>query len=86
MDDAYPFSKSFGRASSRDEVIDSAHTVYHRLLSLNPERDSLSCEVINLLALEDDGVTLNMPKKKALRKLFRPDANQELSFLAFTQM
>ena len=85
MDDAFPFSKAFGRASTRDEVIDSAHTVYYRLLSLNPERDSLSCEVIDLLALEDDGVTINMPKKKALRKLYRPDANQELSFLAFTQ-
>jgi|Transcript_5448 hypothetical protein len=67
MDEDFPFSKSFGRGSSRDEVIASAHTVYCRLMSLNPERSSLSCEIINLLALGDDGVSVNMPKKKFLR-------------------
>lgn len=86
MDDKYPFGEAFGPASSRDEVIASAHNVYHRLLSLNPGQSALSSEVIYLLALEEDGVTMNIPKKKALRKLFRGDAQQELSFLAFTQI
>lgn len=71
MDEDFPFSRSFGRASIRDEVIASAHTVYYRLMSLNPERSSLSCEIINLLALEDDGVSVNMPKKK-LSEAFSP--------------
>jgi hypothetical protein len=72
IDEYFPFSRSFGRASSRDEVIASAHTVYYRLMSLNPERSSLSCEIINLLALEDDEVSVNMPKKKLSERFFAP--------------
>jgi len=85
MDDARSFGEDFGPASSRDEVMASAHAVYHRLLSLYPGHSSLPWEVFSFLALEEDGATTNMAKKKALRKLFRPDANNELSFLAFTQ-
>lgn len=85
MDDEQAFGESFGAASSRDDVISSAHTVYHKLLKMTPGRDMLSCDIFDMLAEEDDGVTVNRAKKKAFRKLFRPDANNELSSLAFIQ-
>lgn len=85
MDDDQPFGDTFGLASTRDELIASAHNVYHRLLKLTPGRSIVSCEFYDMLALEDDGETVNTGKRKALRKLFRPDANNELSLLAFVQ-
>jgi small-conductance mechanosensitive channel len=67
-------------------VVKSAQVVYGRLLSLTPDCDgSLPYDVFDLLALEEDGTTTNMAKKKALRKLFRPDAKHELPFLDFLQ-
>ena len=85
MDEEYPFSASFGPASSRDEVIESAHHVYQRLLELTPGRNTLSCEIFDMLTVDADGDTVNTGKKKVLRKLFRPDVKNELSMLAFIQ-
>lgn len=85
LDDDHPFGELFGKASTRDQVIASAHDVYQRLLKLTPGKAKVSCEFYDMLALEDDGENVNYGKRKALRKLFRPDANNELSLLAFVQ-
>lgn len=85
MDDEYPFGATFGPACTRDQLIDSAQEVFHRLLKLTPGREKVSCEFYEMLALEENGETVNNRKLKALRKLFRPDVNNELSLLAFLQ-
>ena len=85
MDDEFPFGEVFGPASTRDELVASAFEVYHRLLKLTPGRPKLLCEFYDMLALDDDGETVNIGKRQALRKLFRPDANNELALLAFVQ-
>jgi hypothetical protein len=85
IDDTNPFGEAFGVASCRDQVLNSAELVYHRLLKLCPDRCNLSYEVFEMLVDDDDGKLVNDAKKKALKRMFRPDANLELSMLAFLQ-
>jgi hypothetical protein len=85
IDDASPFGEAFGPASCREEVLNSAQQVFHRLLKLNPDRSKLSYEVFDMLVEDDDGIYINISKKKALRKMFQPDAKNELSLLSFLQ-
>lgn len=85
MDDNFPFGGAFGPAGTRDQVVSSAASVYGRLLKLTPGREKVSCEFYEMLALEDDEETINVSKRKALSRLFQPDANNEMSLLAFVQ-
>lgn len=65
----YPFSYSFGPASSREECIGSAQSVYERLLlHKHPERDYLHFETIALLALDSKG-RLDTDKARRLIKV-----------------
>lgn len=50
-----------------------------------PDRCNLACEVFDILMDLDDGKLLCDAKKKSLKKLFRPDANREISAVAFLQ-
>jgi hypothetical protein len=84
MDLQHPFSTSFGRASTRDECINSAEAVYNRLLKLSPGSRLLSFDVLQVLAENDDG-TVDSDRRKHLKQLFRPDAYNELPRLAFIQ-
>jgi hypothetical protein len=84
MDLQHPFSTSFGRASTRDECINSAQAVYNRLLKLSPGSRLLSFDVLQVLAENDDG-TVDSDRRKHLKQLFRPDAYNELPRLAFIQ-
>jgi hypothetical protein len=85
LDDLLPFGEAFGPASSRDQVIDSGEIVYHRLLKMCPDRCNLSYDILDILIDVDDGKLICDAKKKSLKKLFRPDANREISALAFLQ-
>jgi hypothetical protein len=49
------------------------------------ERTKLPFDVLELIAVEEDG-SEDISKKKAIRKLFRPDATNKLSLLAFVQV
>ena len=84
MDLEYPFSEAFGSASTREELIASAQIVYRRLLNLSPGATALPTIVISALADNGDG-TMDKGKVKALRALFRPDADNEIPLLAFIQ-
>jgi len=91
----YLFGDAFGFTNSRDECIASAHSVYYRLLKLAPtldddttsteEPDVLPFSVLELLCLEDDGVTMNVLKKRKLKKAFTPEAGGGLPLLTFIQ-
>ena len=85
MDDDFLFGEAFGPASTREQVVTSSATVYRRLLKLTPGKLKVSCDFYDMLALEDDGETVNSKKLKALRRLFRPDASNEISMVAFVQ-
>lgn len=84
MDEKYPFGNAFGPASNRDEVLASAFNVYQRIVS-SSENALLSCDILYLLAEDDDGVTIDRNKKRAIRKLFRPDGKNEVSGMSFVQ-
>jgi hypothetical protein len=51
----FPFSYSFGAASSREECVASAQKVYERLVLHKIERDYLHFETLALLALDSKG-------------------------------
>jgi hypothetical protein len=84
MDLDFPFSESFGRASTRNEMILSAEVVYNRLMNLSSEHDLLSFSVFRILLLQEDG-NEDKEKRKALRNLFRPDRHDNIPLLSFVQ-
>lgn len=84
MDDDQPFGSSFGPASTRDEFLVSAQNTYYRLLKSTPGKEKLSGDIFGILAQDEAGLT-DRGKKKALHKLFRPNAQNELGLLAFLQ-
>ncbi|KAL3920631.1 MAG: hypothetical protein SGILL_003161 [Bacillariaceae sp.] len=84
MDIDWPFSESFGRAATRNEMILSAEVVYNRLMNLSTEHDILSYSVFQILLLQEDG-SEDKDKRKALRNLFRPDGDDNLPMLSFVQ-
>jgi hypothetical protein len=85
MDESRPFGEAYGPAADRDEAIASAHQVYWSLMKF--DRDSVNAINFDILALitnDEDGKTI--PEKlQALKKIFRPDARNELPMLAFIQ-
>ena len=86
MDLDYPFSEAFGLASTRNEMILSAESVYKCLMKLSPDPDldTLSFSVFDYLLLQDDG-TEDKNKKKRLVKLFHPNPDGSLQLVSFVQ-
>lgn len=86
MEERYPFGEAFGTARSRDYVVSSAYSVYQRLI-LSSDDHALSMDVLLLLAEHDHGgvQTVDRAKQKALRKFFRPDAQNHIPMLTFVQ-
>lgn len=84
MDLEHPFGEAFGPASTRDELINSAQALYHRLLKLSPGTYSLPFAVLSVLSENDDG-TVNRNLKKSIQTLFRADRDGEVPILAFIQ-
>jgi hypothetical protein len=90
MDGLCPFGEAFGPAWTREECLESANSVYNRLLKLAPDDEdvndnsTISFDVIKLLATDDDGLEIR-EKSKAYRRLFRPNRTNEITALAFVQ-
>jgi hypothetical protein len=83
MDEKEPFGEDFGPAATRDECIESAHHVFCGLEKLSSSSGKIPFSVFELLCVQDDGNTTDPKKRAALRKLFRPDAEESLSLLMF---
>lgn len=85
MSNDNPFGAAFGPASDRDQCIQSSLCVYTNLLTLNTsEKPVLDFEVLLLAASNDEGV-VDSGRKNMLRRLFRPDAENQITELAFIQ-
>lgn len=84
MDLENPFGEAFGRASNRDELINSAQELYYRLLRLSPGSFSLPFSVLSVLVENDDG-TIDRNLKRSIETIFRADRDGEIPFLAFVQ-
>jgi len=88
MEDPHPFSASFGLADTRDHCMKSAMQIYRNLLRFTPSESDLPFETIAALSYELNeagSYMLNEEKLKLLRSLFRPDNQNRLSIIAFTQ-
>ena len=84
MDLEHTFSEAFGRASTRNEMILSAESVYRRLMKLSPDSSTLHFSVFDILLLREDG-TIDTLKKKRLRNVFQPDHDGNISLVSFVQ-
>ena len=80
---SYPFGYFFGEADTRENTIESAQNVYNRLLMRTPGEQVLHFETLALLALVEDGDTIDQQKAKDLLKLFRPDREGRLTMVDF---
>ncbi|KAL7571640.1 hypothetical protein ACA910_011176 [Epithemia clementina (nom. ined.)] len=85
MDEEYPFGEAYGPADSRDACIQSANSLYRNLMKLDPTKDQLSFEMLALAIAEEEESEEYFMKRKAFRRLFRPDANGVLPLVAFVQ-
>lgn len=84
MDEANPFSESFGPAHTRKACIRSSQKLYRRLLKATGAA-TLNFDLLALVAIDDDGNEMEQ-KRRTLQTLFRPDKNNELSLLGFVQV
>jgi len=84
MDEPYPLGEAFGPATTRDEVLKSATDVYRRMAT-SPDRSVLSCDILYLLTEDENGVTVDRSKRRAIKKLFQPNAENEVSMLHFVK-
>jgi len=82
---SYPFSYAFGSAESRELCVENSQKVYERLMLRTPDAEVLQFETLALLALMDDGKTIDQQKAKDLVKLFRPDRDGNLTMLDFVR-
>jgi len=80
----FPFSGSFGNASTREDTIASSQRVYERLLRGSESDECLNFRVLASLGTYSDG-TLDQQKLKELIKLFRPDRQGNLSMIDFVK-
>ena len=84
MDLDYPFSEAFGLASTRNETILSAESVYTLLMKLSPDPDTLCFSVFDILLLQEDG-TEDKNKKKRLKNVFHPNLDGSIKLVSFVQ-
>eukprot|EP00577_Skeletonema_sp_RCC1716_P003879 CAMPEP_0113387966 /NCGR_PEP_ID=MMETSP0013_2-20120614/8829_1 /TAXON_ID=2843 ORGANISM="Skeletonema costatum, Strain 1716" /NCGR_SAMPLE_ID=MMETSP0013_2 /ASSEMBLY_ACC=CAM_ASM_000158 /LENGTH=1582 /DNA_ID=CAMNT_0000270919 /DNA_START=159 /DNA_END=4907 /DNA_ORIENTATION=- /assembly_acc=CAM_ASM_000158 len=83
VSDTYPFTQSFGPASTRAICVESAEKIFTSLLSKNANTEQkLPFETLAELAAGKDGELLH-DKVKALVRLFRPDRKGFLTKLDF---
>ena len=74
--------RNTGRASTREECIESAQNLFLRLLAETPGESSLSFNVLALAAVQADG-TLVPAKIRDLMEIFRPNQKGNLTLVEF---
>lgn len=82
MDTDYPLSQPFGLADTQKHCLESSQKVFKSLKLKNPGSEGIKFETLLAVALNDDG-TIDKSKAKALKRLFRPQRNGDISLLDF---
>jgi hypothetical protein len=83
LDSPCVFGDAFGNTTSRDDCIKSAQKAYRRILRCT-NTSILQFDVIGLLSMSEDG-NVDEVKDFALRRVFNPDKENQLSLFAFVQ-
>jgi Ca2+-binding EF-hand superfamily protein len=78
----YPFSPTFGKATTREECSQASQNVYEKLV--NRRGHVLNFDTLCKIAKNPDG-TNNEKKVIELVKLFRPKRNGEITKLEFVK-
>jgi hypothetical protein len=84
ISDDFPFSQAFGSASTRDKCIQSAQTVFERLVEYSADDETLDFETLCLVAKRPDG-DLDRIKVKELIRVFRPNRSGRLNKIDFVK-
>jgi hypothetical protein len=84
ISDDFPFSQAFGSASTREKCIQSAQTVFERLVEHSADDETLDFETLCLVAKRPDG-ELDRVKVKELIRLFRPNRSGQLNKIDFVK-
>ncbi|KAG7366028.1 mechanosensitive ion channel [Nitzschia inconspicua] len=82
IDNEYPFSPAFGRASTREECINSSQKIFEKLKT--GRRQVLNFTALCEITKSDDG-TLDKTKIRDLIKVFRPNRVGEISKIDFVR-
>lgn len=82
LDTQFPFSVTFGPASTREACVRSAETVYKHLKMATPKSQSVVFDTLALSSIQRDG-TLDDHKLREMIKVFRPDRQGNLTLLDF---
>jgi hypothetical protein len=85
LDNSFMFGIAWGDVSTRAKMVMCSQEVYQRLLLPSPDTEVLKFDVLALVALEQDGRTLNHDKVEDLIRLLRPDRDGNLSLLDFVK-
>jgi Ca2+-binding EF-hand superfamily protein len=80
IDKNYPFAASFGKATTREEAIESSQNVFESLA--RSECDTLQFEVLCQTAMRSDG-SMDKAKIRSIIKMFRPSRNGQITKLEF---
>ncbi len=82
MDSAHPLSIPFGLADTQKHCLESSRKVYDRLLAKSSGTRVLKFETILAIAIKEDG-RYDREKVKALKRLFHPRRNGDITLLDF---
>lgn len=82
LDTQFPFSVTFGPASTREDCVRSAESVYKQLKVATPNSQNVIFDTLALTSIQRDG-TLDDHKLRELIKVFRPDREGNLTLLDF---
>jgi hypothetical protein len=81
----FPFSRSFGIANTRDTCIVNAQRVFERLHLKSPSEGVLSFDILAQIALDHDTGVLDEDRVTDLIRVFRPDADGNVTLLDFAR-
>jgi hypothetical protein len=81
----FPFSRSFGVADTRETCVVNAQRVFERLHLKSPSEEFLPFEILAQIALHHHTGALDEDRVTDLIRVFRPDANGNVTLLDFAR-
>jgi hypothetical protein len=81
----FPFSRSFGIADTREACVVNAQRVFERLLLRSPSEGVLPFEILAQIALDHHTEALDEDRVTDLIRVFRPDADGNVTLLDFAR-